>query len=38
MPGEDDTGRESRALPIRPGDVIAEKYLVIRIVASGGKG
>src|ERR1700733_13180548 len=27
-----------RGLPIRPGDVIAEKYMVIRVLASGGMG
>ena len=35
MAGEDGT---KRGLPIRPGDVIAEKYLVIRVLASGGMG
>src|ERR1700689_2691400 len=34
MPG----GEESSRLPVLPGDVIAEKYLVIRILASGGMG
>ena len=28
----------NRGLPVRPGDVIAEKYLVIRVLASGGMG
>jgi len=27
-----------RGLPIRPGDVIAEKYMVVRVLASGGMG
>jgi urea transport system substrate-binding protein len=31
-------GDESSRLPLRPGDVIAEKYLVIRVLASGGMG
>jgi urea transport system substrate-binding protein len=34
MPGSDESDR----LPVRPGDVIAEKYLVIRVLASGGMG
>jgi urea transport system substrate-binding protein len=28
----------NRGLPVRPGDVIAEKYMVIRVLASGGMG
>ena len=27
-----------RSLPVRPGDVVAEKYLVIRVLAAGGMG
>jgi urea transport system substrate-binding protein len=31
-------GDADQGLPVRPGDVIAEKYMVVRVLASGGMG
>ncbi len=32
------SGDADQGLPVRPGDVIAEKYMVVRVLASGGMG